>query len=344
MSELFEKDKRTNKNRNRNRNNSNDLEASPSSSESSSVEAESDNNNNTQSSHDGTSWSREGNEEIDRIKRIKEKKLRKDSSLMVNSPLALALKNAIHRDPARSRAVESAIIARAKRPNTTTINMILKDEARLAWDHELLDLASSAQVYTQSLIFKQSDRNKEKSLHKQYYELKQLLDQDKILVNPQALHTILSSLITRHSNLLGILKAYKDMRPTLLQSPQNLQATSGKLAGLCYAYHFKIGGCRNPNCPYYHFCPLHPAERITHPMMGCAMNSARWTPKELEPPKERIKYIDPYKKQYRNYSGDYKRGGFRGGYRGRGRNNRGRYNKYDNDNGGNRERYNDGKR
>lgn len=295
------------------------------------------------SSHTSVSSTDESDNDIDKIKKRKEKKAKKDSNLMVNSVFALAIKNAIKRDPARSKALETAFIARTDRPATTTMAMIYKDVSRIKWDYPALDCTFAGHVNSQIEIFKgkkaEKYKTRAKTLQKEFHELRDLIDQDKMLINAQAMFVILDSLANQHTDIIGVLDEYKRIRPSLLSIPDNLSVAIGRLTGFCIGYNFSLDGCKNTNCSYLHICPAHQAKKENHPFMKCSDNAKRWTPKELEPPKDTFKRRGPYRKSssYKrddrwdrnyddNYRGfdrndykndrDYRRGGNRRRYRG----------------------------
>ena len=71
-----------------------------------------------------------------------EKKLRKDATLSVNSPMALALKYLTAESAARAASNEQAILQRAVKPNNPTLSKILKNDKLICWDATLLIAAS----------------------------------------------------------------------------------------------------------------------------------------------------------------------------------------------------------
>lgn len=277
---------------------------------------EDDTNSDSDSSHNLLS-STESDNELDKIKRKRDKKLYKDTKLMVNSPFALAIRNAINRDPVRSKAVEAAFIARTARPRTTTIQMIYKDVSKIRWDHPALEATFGGQVNYQMEIFRGKDTEKYKlrrrTLQKEYSELRELLEQDKILINAQALFVILDSLWMQHTNMIGILGAYKEIRKSFLSIPENQCHLIGRLHGFCFGFNYRMEGCKNTNCSFWHYCPGHQAVKLPHPFMKCPDNANRWTDKELEAFKNKGKPNPYFKrnrynnyKRYKNYDDNYK--------------------------------------
>lgn len=297
-----------------------------------------------ESSHASAS-STDSENELDKLKRKKEKKLNKDTKLMVNSPFAVAIKKAINRDPARSRAVEAAFIARTARPRTTTINMIYKDVSRVKWDHPALEASFGAQMNSELVKLQNKSGEKYKQKHAllkaELSELRDLLEQDRILINAQALFIILDSLTMRNTNMIGLLDAYKEVRKSFLSIPDNLSLTIGRVHGFCFGYNLRMEGCKNTNCSYWHFCFNHQSKKLAHPFMKCPDNSNRWTDKEVEQFNNRSKggYNNKpqrYRKydRRRNYDDNYKDFDRRDEYNDRG---------YDKPR-GNRKRYRGGRR
>lgn len=267
--------------------------------------------------------------EFDRIKRRKEKKRKKESNLLVNSPIALGWKNAIQKEPAKSAALTNAVIRRTKRPKSTTINSVYKDDSIVVPDHPIINLGLSGNFSVE--LQRHWDKNTEKGdklyykLKGEYEELKDLLMMDQPLVNPKALYATLTSLINTNTNLFGVVKGYKDQRDSLLMMSENQWTNIGRIDGFCFGYNFKMGGCKLTNCSYDHSCLLHDVPVKPHPTMKCEDNSQRWSEKELLEFNEKKKAKKKPFSDFNNFKFKKKSGGDK--YR------------RDGDKDGNRERY-----
>ena len=289
-----------------------------------------DSDSDKSSSHDESSStsSDESDNALDRIKKKKEKKLKKDATSMVNSPLSLALKLARDRDPARSKMMEEAIIARSIRPTVTTFNMILKDDSKIAWDHILLLSAISAQFNDRIKTLKSSGhKDKAEKLQMSYFKMMDLMIQDAPHTNAPALCSVMSSLITEDTKLSTIPANYKKQRMSMIQVPTNKAELIGRILGYCFGFNFRMEGCSTRNCAFGHFCLLH-NNKQNHPTMKCPNNSNRWTTKELDAfyrNKRKDKFDndrnDHYNNDYRNNDYKYNRNRNRGGNRDRYNNN-----------------------
>ena len=252
--------------------------------------------------------------DILRIKKKKEKKLRRDASLLISSPLALGLKYLTTESAARAASYESAILLRAIKPNTTTLPMVLKNDKLLKWDAVLVLNSVKKMFSHQTKHFKHHNmKNKASSLKSMSSNIKDMMIEDLMLMSPLAMYAVMTAFWTQDPTGLKIQKHYVAQRPSFTTDPNNRIRNLANLSGLCIGYNFKLEGCNITDCPYGHYCAFHPTEQLQHPSMRCTQNHNLW--------------------KKRNYNNNNRRG------RGRGRNNynhrnnqyhNNRYNQYQN--------------
>ena len=216
-----------------------------------------------------------------RINRRKERKLKKEITVAVTTPLALGLKYLITENAARSRSYEKAILLRAIKPRTTNIQQILKNDKLIRWDHPLLNAVIKIMYRHQISTLK--DRNKTSvanKLEQDLEDLLKLLAEDELLLTPESVYSIFNSLFTRNPEYVQVLKMYTTQRPQFLAEQQNRSSSIARVTGYCIGYNFKMDGCANTNCPFYHRCIFH-NEIQQHQSMQCSDNPNRWKQSDL---------------------------------------------------------------
>ena len=220
--------------------------------------------------------------DLKRISDKKEKKLRKDITISVNSPLSLGLKYLITDNIARAASNESAIVLRSIKPVTATINNILKNNRLLDWDHPLL-LAAIKAIFEHQINLLKS-RRKEKLAQKLESDAKALiclLVEDQLLLTPRAVHATFNTLFTRDQHCTDILNLYKQQRETILSEAVNRQKSISRITGHCIGYNFK-SDCDNASCGFLHHCILH-NDPQQHKTMLCNDNPNRWKKPPFKP-------------------------------------------------------------
>lgn len=266
------------------------------------------------SSSDSSSDDDEFSSDMHKINRKKERKLRKDLTVAVNTPLTLGLKYLITEDPARSQAYEKAVLLRAIKPRSTNIQQILKNDKLIEWDHPLLNAV--IRVMFQHQIDQLKTRRKTAVASKLESDLEALLKflaEDELLLNPPAVYAIFNSLFTKHPEYVHIRSMYTAERTQFLAEQQNRSKSITRLTGICIGYNFKMNGCENTSCQYAHRCVFH-NDKIQHPSMQCSENPNRWKKNEIN------KWNNANNSnQNPNNSRSPRRRRDRGGYWGRGR-------------------------
>ena len=152
-----------------------------------------------------------------RIHLKKENKLRKDITIAVNSPLALGLKYLSTDNIARASSNESAILLRAIKPNSTTLNMVLKNDKLLEWDHPLILVSVKAVLIHQINLLKTKRKNKlaDKILSDGKNLMWELID-DQILLTPKSVYAVFNALFTKDTHYTSIFDNYMQERPRVL--------------------------------------------------------------------------------------------------------------------------------
>ena len=210
-----------------------------------------------------------------RINKKKDKKLNKDITIAVSTPLTLGIKYLITDNIARAGPNETAILLRAIKPVTATVTAVLKNEKLLDWDHPLLLAAIKAVSDHQIDSLKSRKKYKlSKKLEDDKKSLIDLLIEDQLLLTPKTVHATFNALFTKDPHYTNILDLYKQQRSHILSEPQNRQKSLARITGYCIGYNFK-SDCDNQSCAYSHHCLLH-NEPQQHKTMNCANNPNKW--------------------------------------------------------------------
>ena len=215
-----------------------------------------------------------------RIKRKKDKKLRRDSALAITSPMALGLKWLITDDPSRSSIMETAVLLRAIKPNSTTIEMVYKNPSLLDWDHPLIIATNMKMFQKQSLHY----------YHSQKYEKSSRIQQggnavigmmltDQLAVSPKSMFTVMNSWWSKYPSGAKIYDGYLANRDSSTTNPANRSRNLTRLSGLCIGFNFHWDGCTNNDCPYAHHCAFHTTDQLQHCTMRCTDNPNKWKPR-----------------------------------------------------------------
>ena len=213
--------------------------------------------------------------DLKRINDKKDKKLNKDITTSVNTPLSLGLKYLITDDVARAPANETAILLRAIKPVTATMTAVLKNDRLLDWDHMLVLNA------IQSMLEHQIDALRARKKHKladklddDRKELMCTLIKDQLLTTPKTMHATFNALFTKDHHFTNILNLYTQQRDHITAQPENRQKSISRITGHCIGYNFK-SECENTSCGYLHHCLLH-NEPHQHKTMLCNNNPNKW--------------------------------------------------------------------
>ena len=238
--------------------------------------------NDTDSSSSSSSSEDDLVSDLQRISDKKERKLRKDITVSVNTPLSLGLKYLITDNIARAASNESAILLRSIKPVTATMPNVLKNDRLLDWDHPLILAAIKAilEHHINSLRSRKKEKLADK-LQRDTNTLICLLVEDQLLLTPKALHATFNALFTRDHHFTDVLNLYKQQRETILSEAVNRQKSISRLTGHCIGYNFKAE-CENTSCGFLHSCILH-NEPQQHKTMKCTDNPCRWKKPPFKP-------------------------------------------------------------
>lgn len=212
-----------------------------------------------------------------KMKKKREKKLRRDASLAITSPMALGLKYLVNEDASRASAMERAVLLRAIKPGSITIDQVYKNPGLLRWDHPLI-LATTARLFSHEIqhAIQRGKRARAQQLSGVGQELMMLLITDQLRVNPDALLKSMNALWERDPSGLSICDAYKADRAAFTTDPSNRSDNIARLDGLCIGYNFHYEGCNNSDCQYGHYCAFHQSSKQQHSSMRCNDNPNKW--------------------------------------------------------------------
>ena len=221
-----------------------------------------------------------GSSDMYRIKRKKEKKLRRDASITISSPLALGLKYLTTESAATAASFEKAILLRAIKPNVTTLQMIFKNDKLIRWD-DMLVLNSVKKLFSHQTKHLHHHKLKTKAakLRSMGRDVSDMMMEDLLRITASAMYAVMTALWTQDPSGLKIKDRYKAQRQAFTTDPNNRVRNLADLNGLCMGFNFKFDGCNKPDCPYLHICAFHPTEQLQHPTMRCTQNPNRWKPK-----------------------------------------------------------------
>lgn len=214
------------------------------------------------------------------IKKKKDKKARRDTTLAITSPMALGLKWLVNDNPTTSALVEQAVLLRAIKPNTTTIEMVYKNPNLLDWDHPLIISVNKKMFEKQSRHYHQRRKfNKSARIAQGGMAVIGMLMDDQLLVTPKALYTVMNAYWTKFPSSARIYDGYHHNRTSFTTNPANRSRNIARIQGLCIGYNFHWDGCQNTDCPYAHNCAFHQNEQLQHCSMRCTDNPNKWKPR-----------------------------------------------------------------
>ena len=103
----------------------------------------------------------------------REKKLIKDLAYTVQHPLALGIKQLTTSNPSRASRYTKAVLLRAKKPRTTSLQQVLRNDNLLHWDHPLLTITIKEMMQVQANLFR--SQNQPQLANKMINDMKNLL-------------------------------------------------------------------------------------------------------------------------------------------------------------------------
>ena len=240
--------------------------------------------------------------DLHRIHIKKEKKLRKDITIAINSPLALGLKYLTTDNIARASSNESAILLRTIKPVSATLNTVLKNDKLLEWDHPLLSASVKAVLVHQINLLKTKRKNKlADKLLSDAKDLMWELNDDQLLLTPKSVYAIFNALFTKDPHYTSVLDNYIQERPQFMAEVQNRQSSIARVTGYCLGYNFHGTDCDNQSCKLWHHCLLH-NHRMQHKTMNCNDNPNKW--KKVKPKNDNPRN-DRRRGRYRGLRGRY---------------------------------------
>ena len=116
------------------------------------------NNNKNNNDDDNNSSSDDLSTVLAKVTAKRNKKLQRDLTYSVQNPLALGIKQLTMTNASRAARYEKAILLRAKKPRTTTMQQILRDDSLLEWDHPLLTITIKEMLQYQADQYKASNQ------------------------------------------------------------------------------------------------------------------------------------------------------------------------------------------
>lgn len=217
---------------------------------------------------------------LHRMKRKKEKKARRDSALSISNPMALGLKYLINEDASKAASVEKAVLLRAIKPGSITIEQVFKNPGLLRWDHPLI-LATTRRMFAHEIqyLMHRGKQNKAQQLSTIAAQLLFMMVDDTIHVSPDAALAAMNAFWDKDPSGFSILDRYQSQRDSYTNNPANRSLNIARLDGLCIGYNFHYEGCNNSDCQYGHYCAFHQSEKVQHPTMRCNDNPNKWKPK-----------------------------------------------------------------
>lgn len=212
-----------------------------------------------------------------RIKKKKDKKLRRDANLTISSPMALGLRWLINDDPTTAASIEKAVLLRAIKPNSTTIEMVYKNINLLSWDHPLI-VATNYRMFAHQVqhFIERRKRDKAARLSSSGQQVITMMIIDALKMTPDSLLKVMNAFWNKDPSGLSICDGYILQRPVFTTDPANTSRSLVRLDGLCIGYNFHGAGCNNNDCPYGHYCAFHKESQQQHGSMRCQLNPNKW--------------------------------------------------------------------
>jgi len=213
------------------------------------------------------------------------KRLQRELTYSVQNPLALGLKQLTQTNASRAARYEKAILLRAKKPRTTSMQQVLKNDSLLEWDHPLLMITIKEMIqYQADQYIASGQQSMAQKLMWDIRELIMMLAEDQFILSPKAIYGALNSILAADPLMTNIADNYRARRMELVGDHVNVQRSIARITGYCIGYNFKFGGCDFNNCGYKHSCLLHDDDRF-HKTMDCPENPNRWKPKNRKNPR-----------------------------------------------------------
>ena len=206
----------------------------------------------------------------------RDKKLLKDLAYSVQHPLALGIKQLTTSNPSRASRYTKAVLLRAKKPRTTTLQQILRNDNLLHWDHPLLTVTIKEMMQVQANLFR--SQNQLDLANKMINDMKDLLvmlAEDQFILTPDAIYGAINALLAADPSMATITENYRIRRNELAGDHVNVQQSLHRITGACIGYNFKFRGCENNTCSYEHCCLLH-SDKQYHKTMECPDNPNKW--------------------------------------------------------------------
>ena len=206
------------------------------------------------------------------------KKTNKALASAISSPLSAALLNLSTSDPVDALSMEAAIIARAKKPRSTSIDQIYRNPSLIVWDHPLLLACIQSLFYVEiarlKAVASPLARSQAAVVQQNIDNISGRLMRDQLKISAPALASSFNSMLQRDPSLMTIHSAYESSRSSLMLQHQNRIDGLNRVVGTCVDYSIK-GNCTNDSCAFDHRCIFCNGP---HPSYGCTSLSNRWTP------------------------------------------------------------------
>ena len=123
----------------------------------------------------------------------------------------MGLKCLITDNVPKAASNEAAILLRAKKPVTTTITAVLKNDHMLDWDHSLILSSVKALIEHQITSLKAEKKEKLASkLRRDSGILLGLVVEDQLLLTPKALHATFNALFAKDQHFTDILRLHRE--------------------------------------------------------------------------------------------------------------------------------------
>ena len=210
------------------------------------------------------------------------KKNNKALASAITCPMSAALHALTSSDPADALAMEKAIVLRAKKPQSTTLEQIYRNPALLKWDHGLVLACVQAQFDLEIARLKTKQTPIETtmatSLEHSLDKLSGRLIRDQLKISAPAMATSLSSMFTADPSMLTIHSQYERSRLIMMNDPENRVDSIARIDGICIRFNIK-NDCFSDNCGYEHRCII--CGDASHGAWKCVKNPHRWDPSKL---------------------------------------------------------------
>lgn len=204
---------------------------------------------------------------------------------MLTTPLAVCLHNLTQVESSDALAIERAVLLRAKKPATTTIQQIYRDPSIIVWDHPLIlsciQATFNIEITRLNMLNDEYAASTASTLTDHLGKITGRLLRDQLRIPAPALARSFASMMRKDPTLLTVRGQYEEARGPLMMDADQRLDNIYRTVGICWKYTVQ-DACRSDNCPLDHACLICGKH---HPTVSCKHNATKWKLREVAPKK-----------------------------------------------------------